>query len=228
MEVNNQNKSPVAYRTVSYIAISCFIGYWIITLLMVGLSKTLKKISPKTHYAYNLTIRQNWHLFSNPSKYNKHVFFVIRQKNKPQQTDTLDITRYFIDKRIAKAPFNNYYDNLDHVLFRISHYLEAENIATINKLKKQDSLQTNFWYIVQSSKITATKQPPIIHYTNLIGMCKQVLLNENIDTTAREYQLLLKNIYIPPHKLSDKAYDVENRQVVPCFVSPYFSFKKND
>lgn len=224
MEGYHQNNKPIAYKVISYLAIGCFVVYWIITLLMVGMSKTLKKNSPKTHFAYNLTIRQNWHLFSNPSSFNKHVLFVIRPKANIQKSDTLDITRYFINMRISKAPFNNYYDNLDHILFRISHYLEAENIATINKLKKQDSLQSNSWYIEQSSKISAAKQPPIVHFTNLIGMCKQVVINEKIDTVGKEYQLLIKNSYIPPHKLSNKEYDVENGKAVHCFVSPYYSF----
>lgn len=228
MEDTTQNKLPIAYRTISYVAICCFLIYWILTSLIIGLPKTLKKISPKTHHAYTLVIRQNWHLFSNPSIYNKQVLFVVRQIKNPQKTDTFNITRYFISQRIARAPFNNYYDNLDHVLFRISHYLETENIATLNKLKKQDSLQSNLWYIQQSSKISAAQEPPIVHFTNLLNISKQVLIDEKIHTVGKEYQLVIKNNYIPPHKLSHIEYDVQDGIVVPCFVSPYYSFNPHD
>lgn len=224
MEAVHQNKLPVAYKLASYFAIFCFLVYWFITSFMIAMPKTLKNVAPKTFYTYNVVIRQNWHLFSNPSVYNKHVLFVLRDKKNHDKTDTLNITKYFINERIARAPFNNYYDNLDHVLYRISHYLEGDNVKTINQLKKQDSLQTNLWYIQQSCSISVLKNPPITHFTNLIGMCKQVLVHEKINTAGKEYQLLIKNNYIPPHKLSNVEYDVQNGIVYPCFITPFYSF----
>ena len=116
MNQQTQNTQPIAYKGVAYFALFCFVVYWFITLLMIGLPKTLKNQSPRTFQYYNLVIRQNWHLFSSPSNYNKSVLFVVRDRKNINRSDTFNITKYFIKQRIARAPFNNYYDNYNNYI----------------------------------------------------------------------------------------------------------------
>ena len=132
---NNYKDFPIAYKWISFIAVLGFVYYWIFTLFSIGLAKSFTSKFPKQHIVHNVLVRQNWKLFSNPSILNRHIVFITRDINNIDKTDTLNLTTYFIKNRIKDAPFNNYDDALDHILYRIGYYFEEQLKKKIELVK---------------------------------------------------------------------------------------------
>lgn len=219
MQPANTPKYPIAYKWLSYCIVAAFFYYWLFTTGLIFFRKSITAVSPRQTAVYNAFWRQNWKLFASTYIYNRELKLVLRDKLNPAESDTVALVSYAVSEKRKFAPFNNYEDALDHLLYRIMNGLEMQLTAKKIALQKQFPNQPDSFYMQQSSLLTEGDSLHQTDLQNLISYGKYVLNKKNIDTTGKEFQLILVYEYIHPQV--PPANVVANGNAATFFISTF-------
>lgn len=210
----------IAYKWVSYCLILAFIYYWIFTLGIILFHRPLLAITPRQAGLYKTFLRQEWRLFEIPKNYNRKMNLIVRDKQNPAQPDTIDLVLYLNTQKTKYAPFNNYEDALERLLFNIMNRLEAQLNENRAILQKKFPGRPADFYMQQSSLLTEADTLNSVNLQNIIAFGKHILKQEKINTAGKEYRLSFEYKLIPPQNAATPLQN--DKQII--FTTAYRNF----
>lgn len=218
MQTGTKLTYPIAYKWLSYVIVLAFVYYWLFTIAIIFLPKTINTTTPRQAAVYTAFIRQNWQLFAASKVYNRQLNVVLRDKITQQPTDTIDLVQYTIAEKRKQAPFNNYEDAIDHILYKEMNGLERQLAVKKKILQQQFPGRADSFYMQQSSLLLEQDSlQPNLH--NLVNYAKYVLQQKKITTANKEFQLTEMHKYIQPQL---PAYSIAGDSTAePLFISTF-------
>ena len=222
MKLENSSIHNIAYKWLSCGIIVVVAYYWLLTFGVVIFSKTVATIAPNQTLLYRTFARQNWRLFAFTKVYNRQMNFIVRDKKNPAMADTTDLVQYLLVEKRAYAPFNNYQDALEKIL-----YLEMNGIeAQMNKQHKialdKYPAKPAIFYMEKAYAFTQADSLQQQNINNVIAYGKYMMQREKKDTTAKEYQINIIHKYIFPTRPQEPTAPGSDEQLI--FISTYKPF----
>jgi hypothetical protein len=218
-EINVYNK---VCKWLSLFVVLAVIYYWLMTIGMVFFGNKISLIAPRQAFLYRTFCRQNWGLFARTKVYNRQMNFIIREKEHPSVTDTIDLERYLIAEKRKYAPFNNYQETMEKILHATMNALEIQVDEEITKIKKRYPGKSPDFYIQQASITIQADSLIHQHIDNIISFGKDVMKIKKIDFAGKEYQLCIIHKFIPPVNSKELPATESNKQII--FISAYKPF----
>ncbi len=198
MLTKNSSKTTIAYEWLSYGLLIAFVYYWLFTLGYVFFSKKTNNALPRQYAVYKTFFRQHWALFAKTKVCNIELMMVIRDKTNPQQQDSIKLIRELIINKKKYAPFNNYYDAIDHLtqwdILKQDWDLERKRKV----LEKQYSGKPGSFYLQRSFVMLKNDSSSRSTFQNLVNYAKYTLRQNGTDTVNKEFCLIQYNVYIKP------------------------------
>ncbi|MBL0356289.1 MAG: hypothetical protein IPP72_05115 [Chitinophagaceae bacterium] len=222
MQSPSPAKYKIVYQWLSYCLLFGFVYYWLFSIGLIFFNKSIHKAAPGQTAFYYAFWRQNWRLFAFTKVYNRELNFIVRDKSDLAKADTVDLVKYFIAEKRHKAPFNNYDDGLDQMLYWIMNGLETQLYQKQQQLKEQFPGRPDSFYMRQSNMLVLSDSLHQDPLQNLTSFGKFVLKRMNKDTVGKEFQLLLRHKFIPPQK--PPAGSVSNGDERTIFILPFKPF----
>lgn len=219
MQPTSNTSYTIAYKWLSYCVILAAAYYWLMTLGLVFFGGKVSSAAPRQTLAYRTFFRQNWRLFAVTKFYNRQMNFIVRDKQNPVKADTIDIVQYLLAEKRSYAPFNNYEDALDRILYIEMNDVETRMIRSKELLAKQFPHQPAGFYLRKAAAAVETDSLHQQSLQNILAYGKYVLQKKGIDTTGKEYQVSIIRKFIPPSK--PKYADVEGGDEQTFFISTY-------
>ncbi len=182
----------------------------------------METLSPRYVALHKVFWRQNWRLFAYTQLYNRQMNVIIRSSHDTTAADTTDLVQYSLTQKRRYAPFNNYEDGLDRVLYTTMNLLESRLEQYKKGLKTKSPGHTDEFYMLQASSLVETDTVAAKNMFNLDVLAKKMLQENKVDTSGKEYQLMIIHKYIPPQKPADSSYSKGNQQFI--FQTRYKQF----
>ena len=198
MKPQQASSYPIAYRRLSYCVITVFICFWAATITNVYFRSKLDAAVPRANALYKVFWRQSWRLFAHTKLYNRQLNIFIRDSANNNKTDSVDIVQYSLAQKRKYAPFNNYEEGLDRILFTMMGIMERRYKEWEATVKKQSPGKPQEWYVLQASSLLLADTTHDDNLKNLLAFTKNMLQDEKISTAGKEYQLQLTYKYTPP------------------------------
>jgi hypothetical protein len=191
------NKPALAYPLLSYGILLLVAGYGLFTFIMLFVPKTAGRYLPGAAGLYHVFFVQNWHLFASTKMYNRQLNMILLD-TATGKTDTIDLVQYSIAQRRIHAPFNQYYDALDHLLFFSMNQLETRLLQKEQAEKKSHPLQTAHYYWEQTCRqvVADLEGQALLH--NFYRYGRYVLQKSNSDTLGKSISFEVLHRYISP------------------------------
>lgn len=147
------------------------------------------------------------------------MIFIVRDKQHPANTDTTDLVQYLLTEKRAYAPFNNYEDALDRILYLEMNGVEVLMNRRKGALKKQLPNNTADFYMRHAAVQVAADSQYQQHIDNIVAYGKYMMQREKKDTMGKEYQISIIHKYIAPAKPKEPAVPGSDEQLI--FISAY-------
>ena len=212
----------IAYKWFSYFIVFAFAYYWMFTIGMIFLPKKMGTVSGRQAGIYGAFARQNWRLFASTKLYNRKLNLVIRDKANHLQTDTIDLVNYSISQKRKYAPFNNYEDAIDKLLYQQMNALEVQLLEKKAFLKTKFPNKPDSFYMLQSSALVDLDSLQQVNIQNLTDYGKYVLKQTEKNLAGKEFQLIQLHKFIPPQiPVYSLPGDISTE---PIFISSFKSF----
>ena len=206
----------IAYPKLSALLIGAFVYFWLLTIAVGMFYRPVRNYCHRQVLVYNTFWRQNWRLFAYTKLYNRQLNLLIHHPHQSGKTDTLDIVQWSLSQKRSHAPFNNYQDALDHLLYNFMNTLEMQMSQQLQPLAAgHPGISDSARLLAASAKLAA--QPEILH--NLVAYAIMMMKDRKPDTTGCTYSLQLVHRFIPP------ATSKEGATQRILFQSPFQPFK---
>lgn len=215
-------KYSLAYKWLSYCLAAGFIYYWLFTMFFLFFNKTVYQVTPKQAGLYQAFCKQTWRLFAYSTFYNREVELVVRDKTNPAVTDTVHLVQFSIARKRKAAPFNDFYDGFDQLLYWMLNDMETQLVREQKKLKEQFPGKQDSFYMRQSNALVIADSVQRQPLQNLENYGRYVMRELQKDTTGKEFQLVLVHKFIPPAKPAAGSVATGNLQTL--FISSFKSF----
>lgn len=222
MSAQEPARNNIAYKLLSYCLLAGFLYYWLFSLGLIFFNRSIHNAAPRQTAAYYTFFRQNWRLFAFTKIYNRELNFIVRDEANPSIADTIDVVKYFIAEKRSHAPFNNYYDGLDQILYWEMNGLETQLWEREKALKVQFPGKPDSFYMRQTNMMVLADSLHAGHLQNLVSYGKYVLQHMNKDTAGKEYQLILVHKFIAPKQPPAGSVAAGDEQTF--FITPFKSF----
>jgi len=219
MKPTGTTSYSIAYKWLSGCVVLAAVYYWLMTLGLVFFGGKVSSAAPRQTLLYRTFCRQNWRLFAVTKLYNRQMNFIVRDKQNPAKADTVDIVQYLLAEKRSYAPFNNYEDALDRILYLEMNDLEILMGRSKAVLIKQFPNKAAGFYLQQAA---AQVEADSLHQQsihNIVAFGKYVMQEKGLDTTGKEYQINIVHKYIPPSNSKEPTVRGGDEQVI--FVSTY-------
>ncbi len=216
----NAPKQPglqIAYKWVSCCLVAAFLYYWLLSYGLIFFRPFIHRVAPGQVETYDAFWWQNWRLFSSTSTYKRELNLVLKDRQQPSRTDTIDLVRYSIAQKRQRAPFNNYHDALERLLYTVMNSLE-------NRLRKERNAvgnMTDSVFLQQSSALLKNDSIFRASLQNLENYARYVIRELHKDAAGKEFQLVLAYRFIPPPGTPANAV-VQDKKII--FVSNFKPF----
>ncbi len=211
--------AKIAFRTLSILLIGAFLYYWALTLTLVFFYEPVRSASPRQVGVYSTFWRQNWHLFAYTKPYNRELNLLLADP-RSGRTDTLDIVQWSLAEKRGHAPFNNYQDALDHLLYVFMNSLETQVSKRYQQaLASRPGLADSSGMRIASDSVSA--RDGYLH--NLKAYMRMMIAARQIDTTGKLYSLQLVHDFVPPQTAPAGSTPGGMRQIV--FQSPFKPYR---
>jgi hypothetical protein len=212
----------IAYKWLSYCVVLAAAYYWLMTLGLVFFGDKVAAAIPRQTLAYRSFCRQNWRLFAVTKVYNRQMNLIVRDKQNPAKADTTDMVQYLLTEKRAYAPFNNYEDALDRIL-----YLEMNNVIVLMNhykrgLTKQFPGKPAAFYMQEAAAQVEADTLHRQNIGNLVAFGKYILQKKGLGTAGKEYQLSIVRKFIAPAKPPHPRAPGSDEEII--FTSAYKSF----
>lgn len=198
MSVNQPIKSPVAYKWLSYCLVLGFIYYWLFTLGLLFYPKSIYRAAPRQTNVYSAFCKQTWRLFAYTKLYNRQLNLITRNIGDPSKADTVDLVQFSIARKRKAAPFNDYYDGFDVMLYSMMNDFEHDLYRKQKLVRRENPGQADSFYMRQGNALALMDNKRQQSLNNLEQYGRYVLRLLKKDTTGKEFQLVMINTYIPP------------------------------
>ncbi len=210
----------IAFKALSVILLGAFLYYWVLTLTLVFFYKPVRSVSPRQVGIYSTFWRQNWHLFAYTKLYNRQLNLLILDPRQPGRSDTFDIVQWSLAEKRGHAPFNNYQDALDHLLYVFMNSLETQVQKNYRLAAMQAPGQGDSAYMFRASaEVAATPK----HLHNMMAYARLMIASRQIDTTGKWFSLQLVHRFIPPQQAPAGSIPGGQEQII--FQSPFKPFR---
>ena len=209
----------IAFKTLSVVLIGAFVYYWALTLALVFFYRPIRSASPRQVGIYSSFWRQNWHLFAYTKVYNRELNLLIRD-TLTGHTDTTDIVQWSVGEKRSHAPFNNYQDALDHLLYVFMNSLENQVSIRYKQAEKVLSGQPDSVYMRIASDSVAARAG---YLHNLNAYMRLMLASKKTDTSGKVYSLQLVHHFVPPR--TAPAGSTPGNRFQTVFQSPFKPFR---
>jgi len=219
MKPFQQGKKNIAYQWLSWCLLIAFGYYWLFTIGLVLFGKSVSAIAPNQTVLYRTFARQNWRLFAISKVYNRQMLFITRDIQNPSVADTTDIVQYLLAVKRKAAPFNNYEDAMDRILYIVMNGVEIQMMHQKEKLQKQSPGQTPDFYLRECCLLVEADSARYKDIGNITAFGKYMMKEKGLPTNGKEHQLIITHKYIPPSKPA--AQTVSNGDAQTIFVSTY-------
>lgn len=221
MKPTGTTSYTIAYKWLSYGVVLVAVYYWLMTLGLVFLGSKVAAAAPRQTLVYRTFCRQNWRLFAVTKLHNRQMNFIIRDKQNPVKADTIDMVQYLLAEKRTYAPFNNYEDALDRILYLEMNEVEMRMIRCKKSLIKQFPNQPASFYMQQAAAQVEADSLHQQSIRNILAFGKYILQQKGLDTTGKEYQVSIVHKYIPPSKPKNPRVPGSDEQNI--FISTYKS-----
>lgn len=212
----------IAYKWVSYGALLLFLVFWFFTFGLMYFKKTADKINPYINVAYKTFWRPNWRLFARTKLYNRQLNVILYDSSRAAR-DTLDLVQHSLYLKRKYAPFNNYEEGLDRYLYVVMNNIEAALTKKKVMLRKEFPGNTEEWYVLKASQQLAEDNRETRDLKNLETYVMRMLLDKEINTGGKQYQLQMTYKFIPPQHPPAGNFNRGNATVI--FQTGYTAFK---
>ena len=212
----------IAYKWLSWCLVLAVACYWLMTFGLVFFGSKVSSAVPKPTLLYRTFARQNWRLFAITKLYNRQMNFIVRDKQNPAKADTTDLVQYLLTEKRAYAPFNNYEDALDRILYIIMNGVEIQMNQKKTILQKQFPNKPADFYMQHAAVLVETDSLHQENIENIVAFGKYVMERKKTSTAGKEYQLSIIHKYISPAKPKEASVPQGDEQIV--FISSYKSF----
>jgi hypothetical protein len=212
------------YKLSSRFIIIAFFFYWILSIAMSVSLSTKENRLANVFPRFNRFFGHTWSLFVQSFDYDDRLYLILRNRDSKVITDSLELMKDISYQKIQHAPFNQYEYIVDRL---VSHY------ATLIKHKRvefSNSIENSFPDSTDSFRnarlIDLEKNDPIFVESlgTLNNFCKIALAEKNIDTTNKEFKIIIKERRIKPFDQRKNDKYVSNEIIY--FESAYNSFEK--
>jgi len=179
------------YKFISHLIIPLFLIYWIgntsLGLSFISSRNRLGEAFP----TFNKLFGRSWNLFVKSIDFNDRMYLVLRDKTTKQQTDSLELLEELAIEKQQHAPFNQSEFIIDRLVNHYVNFIEHQRVKyltlitkynrniEVTELKKRlDSFEKN------DPSFQAGQQ-------TLFNYCKIALARKNIDTTNKEFKIVI-------------------------------------
>jgi hypothetical protein len=215
-------KYSIAYKWLSYCLVLGFVYYWLFTLGLLFFDKSIHESAPRLANLHQAFSKQTWRLFAYTTLYNRELELIVRDKNNPSKTDTVQLVQYSIAQKRNAAPFNDFYDGFDQLLFWMLNDIEAPLLKQDKLLKAAFPGRQDSFYRRRSNLIVLSDSLHPEPLQNLENYGRYVMRQLKKDTAGKEFQLLLLHKFIPP--AHPPAGSLAEGYVQTSFISNFKSF----
>jgi hypothetical protein len=222
MKPAETTSNKIVYKWLSYCIAAIVVYYWLITFGLVFYSKPVSSVIPRQTFLYRTFCRQNWRLFAITKVYNRQMNFIIRDKQNPLKADTTDLVQYLLTEKREYAPFNNYEDALDRILYLEMNGVEVQMNEHKKKLKEQLPGNTAQFYLQQASLQVDSNTHHHQNIDNIVAYGRYMMQREKKDTAGKEYQFSIVHKYISPALPKEPSTPGSDEQIL--FISTYKPF----
>jgi|GEM_PF-1975260 len=219
MEPATPVKNKIAYKWLSYGIVFAFIYYWALTLGLIFFNKSIAETTPRQTAFYHSFWKQTWRLFAYTKLYNRQLNFIVRDKQDPSKTDTLDLVQYGIAEKRKHAPVNAYYDGLEQMVYWIMNDVEVQMLKKEKVLKQQYQAKPDSFYMRQANILVVADSLHQQAVQNLANYGRYVMNQLHRDTAGKEFQLVLVHKFIAPAKPPAGSICSGDEQTI--FISPF-------
>ncbi len=188
----------IAYPWLCGCIIFSLLVYWIFSLALIFKSQSIQSVAPLPRAVYYSFFKQNWHLFADTRQYNRELYLILNDSNSQQKNDSIALVKYIVAQKRKHAPFNNFEDATDHLIYRIMNGLEQQIYENKILLQKQFPDMSAGYYLQQSSMHVEQDSLHKSNLQNLESFGKYVLQQNKITTTGKLFKLVLVYHYIQP------------------------------
>jgi hypothetical protein len=209
----------IAYKWLSWGILLAAVYYWLFTFGLVLFTKPVASAFPSETLLYRTFARQNWRLFAISKVYNRQMLFITRDKQNLAKVDTTDIVQYLLTEKRMYAPFNNYEDALDRILYLEMNGIETQMINHKAALKKQYPGKPPLFYLQESSALVLSDSLHQNNLDNIVAFGKYMMAQKNIPVDGKECQLIITHTFIPPSMPADTAVAANGTETL--FISNY-------
>jgi hypothetical protein len=208
------------YKIVTAFIIVGFLSYWIITIPL-----TITKNGGRNKFAIafpsmNKLFGHTWNFFSGSFYDNDRMYLILRDSQTHQPTDTLEMLEDITYQKRSHAPFNQKENIIDHL---VSHNILIVENGVINykrQLKKPlaDPTDSTIAGMINNDNNCGQALETLENY------CKMVIAEKKIDTTNKEFKIIIgaKSIQSFAQRNNSQYVSKETNY----FETPYKTFGK--
>lgn len=219
MKPTGASSYRLAYKWLSWGLVLAFGYYWILTLSLVLFGSKVSSVIPNQTFIYRSFARQNWRMFAFSKVYNRQMLLVTRDINNPSAADTTDMVQYLLTEKRAHAPFNNEQDAHERILYIVMNGVEERVHHHEKKIKKSRPGYADAFYQQQSIETVRSDSMNQQEINNITGYARYILEQKKVNTSKKEYQLIIKHKYIPPSKPAIPVLPGSDEQII--FISSF-------
>jgi hypothetical protein len=194
------SSNSIVYKAVSYCLVAAFGYYWLFTFSLFFFNTQTHTYAPRQVALYKTFWRQNWRLFAFSKVYNRKFLLIMKDTANPAKTDTIDLVQYSVSQKRAAAPFNNFEDAIDHLMYKVMNGVETQATGRDSLLRKEMPKRPDSFYVLQGSRQVEADIKNSVHLNNLYSYASFVLRQKNISAAGKQFQFVLQHIYISPAK----------------------------
>lgn len=179
------------YKFLSHLVIPAFLFYWAVTIALGVSSVTERNRIGKAFPRLNKWFGHSWNLFVEAIDYDDRFYLIIRDKTTKQQTDSFELLQEIAIDKQHHAPFNQNQYVTDRLVNHYVNYVKHLQIVNLEKIEK-DPDRFNDPEVKKRLDSMAKKS---IAFQNgeqtLLNYCKMVAAKKNIDTTNKEFKIVI-------------------------------------
>ena len=212
------------YRLLSYFIIISFLFYWVLsTAMSVSLTTKENKLA-RTFPRFNRFFGHTWSLFVQSFDYDDRLYLVLRNKDTKVVTDSLELLKDISIQKIQHAPFNQHEYILDRLATHYATIIKHKTVEYGNALKNDFPNATDSFYNAQL--IDLENKDALFNESlgTLDNFCRTTLAAKHIDTTGKEFKIIIKEKRIKP--FSERKNENYVTHEIIYFESDYKPFEK--
>lgn len=183
-------------RSLAFIILLLFVGYWMLTLLYLSPSNPIRISSKDTLALFRRVNGQRWNFFAPPPTYNQRLYYTFTSKSTGQSV-SFEVIKPIVAEKQRKAPFNDGEHVFDYVLF-----------TSVQRIIKIIHIKAAHERLVAARKHFTPKPLPVTILTtadlqmpagrSLVNYAAFVAKKQNIDLADSKVSFYVTMAKLPP------------------------------